>query len=305
MKDPLFLLRLEDTSKDPRFTEELLDAAGFSFSSWTDVETGRVEHSYYANTHDEAEWVRARISERSEEWEASYGIQLEPLPVETISFEEWSEGWKAFFQPQRISPRLAICPSWCEYEPVSGERVLSIDPGMSFGTGRHATTRFCLSMIDQASLEKRGRFLDAGCGSGILLIAAAKLDFDEGLGFDNDPKAVEIACENLAVNGVSESRFRAIHADFSDIAATGIQYDFVAANILAPVLIANGETISRLVVPGGFLALAGILVAEYDSVSDCFLKEGFEEIETRFEEDWRGGLFRKTNVMSRPSGSVT
>ena len=108
----------------------------------------------------------------------------------------WEERWRAFHRPVRVGG-VWIGPPW--EDPPAGERVVVIDPGRAFGTGRHPTTRLCLELLGRV---ERGSLLDVGCGSGVLAIAAAKLGFGPLVAVDVDPVAVVAARENVAVNGV-------------------------------------------------------------------------------------------------------
>ena len=115
--------------------------------------------------------------------------------------QNWAESWKAFFWPQRIGRRIVVKPSWREFEPAPGDLVLDIDPGMAFGTGTHPTTSLCIELIED-HLAPGASLLDVGTGSGILMLAAAKLGAGRVCGGDRDELAVRIAAENLRRNGV-------------------------------------------------------------------------------------------------------
>src|ERR1043166_7532707 len=114
-----------------------------------------------------------------------------------LPYENWAESWKKNFPIQRISKRIIIKPSWRKYLPGDGETVIELDPGMSFGTGQHATTCFCLTMLDCLSASRLPlSLLDVGTGSGILAIAGIKPGFAPVRAVDIDPQAVRIAKQN-------------------------------------------------------------------------------------------------------------
>ncbi len=230
------------------------------------------------------EMAEARIKEAG----MAFGLELSPA-LSVIKAEDWGESWKRFFKVVKISEHLTVCPPWEKYEPAEGERVLVLDPGMSFGTGKHATTQACMGFLDKLAGEDPMRdVLDVGCGSGILSIAAGKLGFKSVRGIDNDPDAVRIAKENSEVNGVA--------AEFAecDLAACDESATIVVANVLAVVLEHFAKEVSQMVrrVPGNALILSGILDEQYASVKAAYEKYGATEVESVLIGEWRSGLFR-------------
>lgn len=206
--------------------------------------------------------------------------------------EDWAEAWKKYFHLIPISDRLIIKPSWLECEEKPGRKILEIDPGMAFGTGQHATTFYCLEVIDRLSTDPEVKsLLDAGCGSGILSIAGALLGYSPVDCFDNDPEAVEVCRENLERNRITG--VTPTVGDAAVYAGRPEKYDLVCANILAHLLLAFRENIVTWVRPGGYLTLAGILTGEFDALSRAFQQLGFRELERRTLREWTSGLFRK------------
>lgn len=204
---------------------------------------------------------------------------------------DWSESWKSHFRVQRVSPRLVVRPSWAVYRPKRGDHVIELDPGMSFGTGRHATTRACLRFLDRLARRQPGAsFLDVGCGSGILAIAAAKLGCHPVVAFDNDVDAVRIARANGRRNGVA----RQIRVSSGDITRPPRlpRFDVVAANLLASLIRDNAAALAARVKPGGHLVLAGILSTEYPSIRVLCRQLGFREMARATGNEWTSGLFR-------------
>lgn len=218
------------------------------------------------------------------------GINPE-IKVRTFPDEDWTLSYRLHFKTTVLSPRLAVVPAWERYEPTAGQKVLRIDPGMAFGTGNHATTRACLEYIAEADV--RPTFLDVGCGSGILAVAARLLGFGNVRGFDIDADAVKVASETAAANGADVDFFR---GDLSGIMVGSGEIapaDFVAANVLGPVLIRFAERISSLVKPNGCLVLSGILDELYPEVKAEYERRGFRERSSRLVGEWRTGLFVK------------
>jgi ribosomal protein L11 methyltransferase len=215
------------------------------------------------------------------------GLDLHPA-TRLLPVQDWAESWKRFFHVERVSERVVVRPTWEPYAARPGECVIDIDPGMSFGTGQHGTTRACLGFLDLlASRNPRRSMLDMGCGSGILAIAAFMLGFTPVHAFDNDPDAVAIARENAALNQAD------IAFATCDLAANQVQADVVAANILAPVLIQAAAAIAAAVRPGGALVISGILDSQYAAVRAAFEARGFSEQENVLIDEWRSGVMKR------------
>ena len=225
------------------------------------------------------------------------GLALRPV-VTTLPDQDWAESWKRFFHVLRVSDRVVIRPTWEPYAPAPGDCVVDLDPGMSFGTGYHGTTRACLVFLDQLAAEDtQRRVLDMGCGSGILAIAARKLGFVDVAGFDIDPDAVAIARENALANGVQ------VELDTCDLTQNRRQAEVVVANILAPVLIQQAAAIAAAVAPGSLnaLILSGILDTQYADVREAYEARGFSEVRNLRIDEWRSGLFTRETCRTASS----
>ena len=180
--------------------------------------------------------------------------------MEKVEQEDWQNGWRKYYHPMEIGRRLAVVPSWQEYET---DRVkLVLDPGLAFGTGGHETTSLCLEALDQ--LVKGGeRVLDIGTGSGILAIAALKLGAAEAEGVDIDPVAVRTAGENAALNGVAD-RLTVLAGDLSDKASG--KYQIITANIVANAILSLAPAVPGLMAEGGVFIASGIIDTRKDEV---------------------------------------
>jgi ribosomal protein L11 methyltransferase len=200
-----------------------------------------------------------------------------------IDQEDWAESWKAYFWPEKVGERLVVKPTWRDYDAAKGEMVIEIDPGMAFGTGTHATTALCLRMIEHF-LEPGARVLDVGTGSGILMIAAARLGAATVTGIDNDAVATQVAGENLRLNGIDPGTWRVSTADLVD-AVTG-PYDFVVANILSEVILTLLEDVGTVLRPGGIFLCSGIIEENRDAVERKMKAVGFTILETRDRASW-------------------
>lgn len=209
-----------------------------------------------------------------------------------IRREDWAESWKRHFKPLEIGKTLLIKPSWNRRKPRPGQAVVVLDPGLSFGTGHHATTAFCLQEL--AELRRPGTpqsFLDIGTGSGILAIAAAKLGYGPVVAFDFDPEAVRVARANARGNRI-DKRIDLRQQDLTRLPRRSAQrYDVVCANLIFDLLLAEGAKIVNRLKPDGCLILAGILKTQFDRVESACKKLGLTRVRDRKEKEWRSGAF--------------
>ena len=204
------------------------------------------------------------------------------LILSDISEEDWANNWKAYFKPLPVGKRLLIRPSWEEAEP-EGRTVLSIDPGMAFGTGGHDTTRLVLEALEGYVVPETD-LLDVGCGSGILSIAALLLGARRAVGVDIDPLAVKTAVENGQRNGLFPPRLTVLEGDLVD-KVNGL-YDVVAANIVADAIIALSPAVPRFLKPGGVYITSGIIDTREADVTAALHSCGFTVTERREHGGW-------------------
>lgn len=197
---------------------------------------------------------------------------------------DWANAWKEHFPVTRIGRRFVIRPSWLTYDPRPDDVVIDLDPGMAFGTGLHPTTDLCLRVLEDIDLSGR-RMLDAGAGSGILSIAAAKLGAASVDALEIDPVAVEVLRENIERNGLT-GHVRAIGGDITESVPGGGEYELVVANIISRILIVGAPMLAAAVRPGGLLVLSGVIEAHEPEVIDAFQRAGFAIQERRVAGDW-------------------
>lgn len=206
--------------------------------------------------------------------------------VSPLFEEDWADRWKVHFKPLPVGAHFLVCPTWEEPKPAAGDRVIWMDPGRAFGTGHHESTRLCLEWLEDWASSRNDlnscSFLDVGTGSGILAIAAALLGFSCVLGIDNDPEAIEVAAENVSLNGMAE-KIRLKECTVADI---GDRFDVVIANIQALPLIEMAGHLADRVKPGGRLALSGVLVEQGEAVVAAFEGEGRRPVNTLVSGEW-------------------
>jgi len=205
------------------------------------------------------------------------------ISYKELDEEDWAHSWKAYFRPQKIGRNMVVKPTWRDYRADAKEMVIELDPGMAFGTGTHPTTTMCISMIENY-LEKGDMFLDIGTGSGILMIAAAKLGAGKICGIDHDETAVHIAVENLRRNDVDAQRFFVNCANLVE----GIteMYDIVAANILSHVILDLLKDLRRVLKSGGVFICSGIVDKNEKQVVAAMRNIGFDILETSTQDEW-------------------
>jgi ribosomal protein L11 methyltransferase len=215
------------------------------------------------------------------------------LQTREVNEEDWANAWKDYFHVTHIGKRLVIRPSWREYTPKDDEVVLELDPGMAFGTGLHPTTRMCLEQVEQRT--KSGmRILDVGTGSGILALAAAKLDAASVYCIDNSSVAVESATANAAINKLSDKIVVELGVlDETAAARMAGQYDMALVNIIAHVIGGMAPQLTRVLVPGGLLIASGIIEARRVDAEPALLATGLEVIDQAMIDDWIVLILRK------------
>lgn len=210
--------------------------------------------------------------------------------IDEVKNEDWEQSWKKYYHAFKVGDRLIIKPSWEEYQPRDAEVIIEIDPGMAFGTGIHASTRFCLRFIDQ--YVKGGEYIvDAGCGSGILSIGAAKLGACSVFAMDVDAVAVKVARENVALNKL-EHIIEVKEGDITEVLQDK-KADMVLANITAEVVTKLIPEAAKTLPAGGYFFGSGIVDSRWPGVERQLTKNGFIIEQVLSDVDWVGVAARK------------
>jgi len=222
------------------------------------------------------------LQERLERLEKTHQFQF-TLSHQCLDEADWAESWKAFFWPESITAHITVKPSWRDYTARSREIVLEIDPGMAFGTGTHPTTALCIGLMEKY-VSRGCCFLDIGTGSGILMIAAAKLGAGKLVGIDNDEMAVDIAKTNLIRNQISSRHFDVSVGNlFDDLEG---KFDLIVANILSGPILSLLETIDRYMNTKAVFICSGIYQGNQLAVVEKMQSQGLVLIETRSQDEW-------------------
>ena len=200
-----------------------------------------------------------------------------------IDEQDWAESWKQYFFTEKITDTIVINPSWREYTAKPGETIIEIDPGMAFGTGTHPTTRMCIALIEKY-IQPKDSFLDIGTGSGILMIAAAKLGAGDMTGIDNDEVAVSVARDNLLKNKIAPDSYELKTGDL--VSNVNKTYTLVTANILSEIIVHLLDDIHHVVKKDSIFICSGIIEPRRAMVEEKLRACGFEIIEVLIQEEW-------------------
>jgi len=203
---------------------------------------------------------------------------------EEIKSEDWENNWKEHYNPMEIGEELLICPSWRDCPENSGRIVLTLDPGLAFGTGRHETTQLCLEALEQAKLQGKS-VIDIGTGSGILAIAAKKLGAEHVAGVDIDPLSVKTAAENAKEND-AEIEFAVCNL-LSEPLPFQAKYEVVVMNIVADVIIKMLPLVKPYTEPNCRFVLSGIIADRLDDVTAALAESGLSVQSVTADKEWR------------------
>lgn len=206
------------------------------------------------------------------------------LQWKIVKQTDWEHSWKRFIKPRRVGESLWVTPPWLAPPKFRRRRVITIEPGMAFGTGTHATTRGCMEFLEIVAARFDGEnfsALDVGTGSGILAIAAARLGAREIRAIDNDPVALRVARENIRANGVAQR----VHLSDAKPNRIRSKFDVVLANLTAETIVELGADLEKKVVAKGFLVLSGILHRKASAVAGRFAAR-FRVLKRKRSGEW-------------------
>lgn len=249
---------------------------------------------FYVGDNDDGRALIAQVSAGLPALTEREGTRMGTLEVRTagIREEDWANNWKQFYRPLPVGERLYIVPEWEKDSspPPEGKVPLYLNPGLIFGTGNHASTQLCLEGVERFAAPGAA-VLDLGCGSGILSIAALALGAGHAVGVDIDPKAVDVAYENAAMNGIGQDRYTVLAGDvLSDrkLAARLAErrYDIVLANIVSDVIIPLAPHMDSLLAEGGIFLCSGVIDSRADEVQAALEKAGLVIAERRERSGW-------------------
>lgn len=253
---------------------------------------GVAEISCYVDEDMDTGKLCSYIAERLDEMSAYMQIGSGSISLGETDDKDWMNNWKEFFHPFRVEDNILIQPTWTEVAPVKPDDIMIlIDPGTAFGTGSHETTKLCIKALKKY-IQKGASVLDAGCGSGILSIAALKLGAGYVYGIDIDELAVKASVDNLKRNGLQKEQYRIVRGDVigdaafaKSVAAIG-QFDIVVANILADVIIPLSGVIKPLMREDTLLIASGIIDTKEQAVKNALTENGYEIVSIDHMGEW-------------------
>ena len=292
---PLWTVSVETTHEAEDAVGDMLgEAFDCHSSSYFDFETRTSRVSIYAHGRIAPD-ARQRVKEGlARIRNCGIDIGRAKISIRLVRKEDWAESWKRHFKPIEFGNVLLVKPGWSKKKPRKNQSVVILDPGLSFGTGQHPTTAFCLSEIakhsPRCSPEKNGRtFLDIGTGSGILAVSAAKLGYAPVCALDFDADAVRAARANAKRNNV---KIQVRRGDATQLPAKPARhYHFICANLISGLLVSERERIAAQMDRKGILVLAGILKLEFSEVRRRYEDIGLKLIATKIEKEWQSGSF--------------
>ena len=204
----------------------------------------------------------------------------------------WNSAWRRFFSPQKVGQQFLVAPPWAKLPRLGRRHLITIEPGMAFGTGTHATTRGCMELIEGVTRSlgrKRFTALDVGTGSGILAIALAKLGATKVLALDNDRIALKVAEENIRCNAVQKN----VCCSAKPLSRLRRTFPVVVANLTVETILALAGPLAKRVAPQGYLILSGILRPKAEQLLHYCCSNGFKLIKLKQEKEWATLLLKR------------
>lgn len=295
MKDALFQISVSISEEAEEPVSALFETIfGVTPSVYTNADTRKTTASIFLNkTSQWNQLVKKQLADGLRSiGELGINLGSGKILFKKLQPQDWAESWKKHFKPIQIGNALLIKPSWSKIRPKKNQACVVLDPGLSFGTGQHATTSFCLEQIVQCRrVDQTQSFLDIGTGSGILAISAAKLGYSPVRAFDFDPDSVRISRRNAEENDVS-AKVRPMCQDLTKLPSqTKTKFDLICANLIYDVLLSERNRIINRLAPDGSLVLAGILKTQFSQVRTAYEKMGLKLQRSRALKEWKSGHF--------------
>ena len=246
------------------------------------------------NAQGQAQWETLRdglVAMKGDDGAGLYGSL--DWHVRMVKDEDWANNWKAYFKPFSVGSRLIVKPTWEPLAQTEGRAVLEIDPGSSFGTGQHHTTKMCMKLMEKY-VRKDDVILDIGCGSGILMIAGLLLGAAFAAGVDVEEHSVVTAEENIRQNGIKQDRYALYCGDLTDderLRTILAKADLLVINIVADVIIGMAPYYADMLAEEGKLLVSGVIDDRRGDVVDRLAREGFTLIEEMASGEWNAFVF--------------
>lgn len=263
----------------------------------TEADDGIAYLSFYLDEEEDKEAMLAKVREGLEETSLYANVGEGTIEESQTEDVDWVNNWKQYFHQFTVDDVLII-PSWEDVKPEDEDKmIIHIDPGTAFGTGMHETTQLCIRAIKKY-VHEGDKVLDVGCGSGILGMLALKFGAGYSVGTDLDPCAIDATHENMEVNGISKDQYEVMIGNIIDDkevqdAAGYEEYDIVAANILADVLVPLTPVVIHQMKKGGIYITSGIIEEKEQVVVDAVEAAGLTVLEVNHQGEWVSVVARK------------
>ncbi len=263
---------------------------------------GETKVKFYVENNETCPDVLSRVKSalslmKSRDSENELG-RLE-ISTKGLNEEDWANNWKQYFKPIEVGEKILIQPEWSPLEEETDRIVFTVNPGMTFGTGTHTSTKLCICELEKY-VDENTVILDAGCGSGILSVIALMLGAKEGVAVDIDENCIHVAYENAERNGVDKSLYKVYAGDITgDKALFDIisqkKYNVIVANIVADVIIALLPTVKKLIAEDGVFICSGIIEERLEDVKTAFCNENIAIHNVNLKDGWASvtSIFQK------------
>ncbi|MBR3933602.1 MAG: 50S ribosomal protein L11 methyltransferase [Clostridia bacterium] len=286
-------VQIEDEQEFKEFLEENKKYWDYVDDELLKEKSGETKVKIYIENNEEAKNTIAKILGGLEKLKEEDAKKLwGRLETETdgINEEDWANNWKEFFKPTKIGKKVLIQPQWDPYTEKTDRTIFTVNPGMTFGTGTHHTTRLCIEELENI-VDPSKTVLDLGCGSGILSIISLLLGAKEAYAVDIDPACEHVAYENAAMNNVDKAKYHVFSGDvINDRNMIEVlskrKYEIIVANIVADVIIAIIPTVKSLIKENGVFVCSGIIEERIEDVTNALVKNGVKIAHIKRSGEW-------------------
>ena len=293
MENGISGFEIEDENEFNEFLENNTKYWDYVDEDLVESMKGETKVKFYIESNDEAPKILAKVNEDLAELKArDTKDELGRLTLDTdgIREEDWANNWKEFFKPVEVGEKILICPEWNTVEKETDRIVFTVNPGMTFGTGTHASTKLCICELEKY-VDENTNILDAGCGSGILSVIALMLGAKSANAVDIDENCIHVAYENADRNGVDKAKYRVFAGDvtsdeelFKKLSET--KYDVIVANIVADVIIALLPTVKKLIAENGIFICSGIIRERLEDVLSAMKSQSIDVVSVCEKDGW-------------------
>ena len=293
MEEGISGFEIEDENEFNEFLENNTKYWDYVDEDLVESMKGETKVKFYIEDNVQAPEVLGRISDALKDLKnRDTENELGRLSLDTdgIREEDWANNWKEFFKPVEVGEKILIQPEWSPLDGETDRIVFTVNPGMTFGTGTHTSTKLCICELEKYVTEDTN-LLDAGCGSGILSVIALMLGAKSAKAVDIDENCIHVAYENADRNGVDRAKYEVFAGDvtndeelFDILSQT--KYQVIVANIVADVIIALLPTVKKLIAEDGIFICSGIIKERLDDVLSAMKMQSIDVVGIRELDGW-------------------